>query len=70
MLPVTSRTTPDRTSFRRLGRETLLYGLGFFLSRAVSFVMLPVYTRYLSTADYGVLQLLDMTTEVAAILTN
>lgn len=30
--------------------------------------MLPVYTRYLSAADYGLLQLLDMTTEVAAIL--
>jgi O-antigen/teichoic acid export membrane protein len=30
--------------------------------------MLPVYTRYLSPADYGVLQMLEMAVDVAAIL--
>ena len=29
--------------------------------------MLPVYTRFLSPADYGVIQLLDLTVDVAAI---
>lgn len=38
------------------------------LSRAVSFLMLPVYTRYLTTADYGVLQLLDMTVDISYVL--
>lgn len=58
----------ERTSFRRLGRDTLIYGIGVVLSRAVSFFMLPVYTRYLTPADYGVLQLLDMTIDISYIV--
>jgi O-antigen/teichoic acid export membrane protein len=53
---------------RRLGRDTLIYGAGIVLSRAASLIMLPVYTRYLSPADYGVLQLLEMTMDVVAIV--
>ena len=63
-----SLTAPaGNASFRRLGRETAIYGLGVILGRAVSFLMLPVYTRYLSPADYGIIQLLDLTVDVAAI---
>ena len=43
----------SRTSFRRLGRDAALYSIGVLLGRAVSFIMLPVYTRYLSPADYA-----------------
>lgn len=53
---------------RRLGRDTLVYAGGTLLSRLVSFVMLPVYTRYLTPADYGILQLLDVTLDIAAII--
>src|SRR5512141_2230581 len=60
--------TAQRTSLRRLGRDTAIYSLGVVLARAVSFFMLPVYTRYLTTSDYGVLSLLDMTVEIASIL--
>lgn len=63
-----SLTSPAGTaSFRRLGREAMIYGLGVILGRAVSFLMLPVYTRYLSPSDYGIIQLLDLTVDVAAI---
>jgi len=55
-------------SFGKLGRQTAIYGAAFVLGRAASFVMLPVYTRFLTPADYGVLQLLQMTVEVAAIV--
>jgi O-antigen/teichoic acid export membrane protein len=58
----------DRVSFRRMGRDTLIYGIGMMLSRAVSFFMLPVYTRYLTTADYGIVNLLDMTIDISYIL--
>lgn len=57
-------------SLRRLGRDTMLYGLGTVLARIVSFVMLPVYTRYLTPADYGLLQILDMALDIAAILVS
>lgn len=59
---------PPNTSTRRLGRDALIYALAFVLQRAASFVMLPVYTRYFSTEDYGVLQLLQTSLDVASIL--
>ena len=37
------------------------------LGKAVSLVMLPVYTRYLTPADYGVLALIQMTFEIVII---
>ena len=45
----------------------MIYAVGILLSRALSVVMLPIYTRYLSPADYGVLELIGMTLEVIAI---
>lgn len=55
-------------SIRRLGRDTILYGVAAILSRAVAFIMLPVYTRYLTPADYGLLSILDLSQEIAMIL--
>lgn len=55
---------------RKLGGEALIYMLGMLLGRAASLIMLPVYTRVLTPADYGVLQLLDMTSDVVAIIVS
>lgn len=57
----------DPHSVRRLGRDSLVYGLGTVLNRIAGFLLLPVYTRYLTPADYGLLQILDLTIEIAAI---
>jgi len=46
----------------------LIYGAGAILARAVSFVMLPIYTRYLTTADYGVMALIDLTLDFVSIV--
>jgi len=46
----------------------MIYAVGVLLGKAVAIVMLPLYTRYLSTADYGVIQLIDMTLDVIAIV--
>ncbi len=40
------------------------------LSKAVGFLMIPVYTHYLTTADYGRLELLDLTGTLIAMLTG
>ena len=58
----------EKPSGARLGRDALIYGLAFVLSRAAGFIMLPVYTRYLSPEDYGTLSLLQMSLDVATIL--
>lgn len=57
----------DSFAMRDIGRHGLIYGLGAVMGKAVSFIMLPIYTRYLTTADYGILHLIIMTLEVASI---
>lgn len=39
---------------RQLVGETAVYGLSTILARIINFVLVPVYTRVLSQADYGV----------------
>lgn len=56
------------TSLLRLGKNTTIYTVSILATRAASFLLLPLYTRYLTPADYGVLQLLEMTVDIAAIL--
>ena len=61
-------TTAKPFKMSRIGRHGLIYGTGLLLGKAVAFVMLPVYTHYLTPADYGLLQLIDMVLEVASIV--
>jgi O-antigen/teichoic acid export membrane protein len=53
---------------RQVGRHAVVYGAGVAVSRLASFIMLPVYTRVLSPADYGVLELLSTTLDVIAMV--
>jgi O-antigen/teichoic acid export membrane protein len=46
----------------------VVYGLGVFAARAMSFVSLPIMTRLLTPADYGVIQLIEMTFDMLTIL--
>lgn len=56
------------TTTRRVGRGALIYGLQPILARAVSLLMLPLYTRYLTPTDYGVMSLLGSTVEIVSLL--
>ena len=38
---------------RRLGRHSAIYGLGGLVSRILAVLLLPLYTSYLTPADYG-----------------
>ncbi len=53
---------------RKLVSHGGIYFAGNVMRRIVSFVMLPVYTTYLTPADYGTLELLQMVIDVAGIL--
>ena len=37
----------------RLGRHSVVYGLGGIVSRVIAVFLLPVYTRYLDPEDFG-----------------
>lgn len=38
----------------RLGKETLIYGTSTIAARLLNFFLVPIYTYYLASADYGV----------------
>jgi O-antigen/teichoic acid export membrane protein len=56
------------SEIRTVGRHTLVYGVGVVASKLVSFIMLPVYTRFLTTADYGVIELLGTTIDIIGMI--
>lgn len=64
----TSAPGPGRFGMGSVLKQALIYGVGTVLGRIISVVMLPVYTRYLTPEDYGVMTLVEMTLDVLAIL--
>ena len=57
-----------RNSFKDLIKHSAIYGFGQVLSKMASFLLLPIYTRYLTPADYGVIALLDFVSTILAIM--
>jgi O-antigen/teichoic acid export membrane protein len=55
---------------RRIVGHGGIYLLGSLLARAVSFIMLPIYTRCLTPSDYGVIELLTMILDLVGILVS
>jgi O-antigen/teichoic acid export membrane protein len=55
---------------KKLIRHILIYGLGNAGNRIVGFFLIPVYTRYLTPEDYGVLALVAMFGQILFILMN
>lgn len=53
---------------RTIVSRTAIYGVGKALRGLASFVMLPIYTRYLAPADYGLVELLNVITDLTALL--
>jgi len=43
---------------QRLGKHSVIYGLGGLIQRIIAVLLLPLYTRYLSPSDYGVIEAL------------
>jgi hypothetical protein len=63
-----SLTVPaGKATFRRLGRETATYGLGVILGVPSASSCCRCTPVFLSPSDYGIIQLLDLTVDVAAI---
>lgn len=54
--------------YRFLLKHSTIYGIGNILAKIVSFLMLPLYTRFLTPTDYGVLELIDVTTGMLGIV--
>jgi O-antigen/teichoic acid export membrane protein len=51
-------------------RHSTVYGLGGVLVKVAAFFMLPFYTHYLNPADYGILEILDLSMSLFGMLLN
>ena len=54
----------------RFIKHTSLYAIGGIAGQITGFIMLPIYTRYLSPADYGVIGLMLLTLSLTAGLSG
>lgn len=54
--------------FKSLVKGSLIYGLGAVAGSIVSFFLLPIYTRFLTPSDYGILEILTTTISILTIL--
>ena len=50
-----------------IAKHGAVYGIANLLDRIISFIMIPVYTRFLTPSDYGILELLYITSSVLSI---
>jgi O-antigen/teichoic acid export membrane protein len=53
---------------RRLGRNSIVYGVGGLVSRILAVLLLPLYTHYLTPANYGAIETLVALTTVLVIV--
>ncbi len=60
--------SPSRSILKDLLKGTALYTVALFVQRLASIILLPINTRYLSPADYGVLELLEQVATVVSVL--
>lgn len=51
-------------------RHSAVYSFANLLQKGVGFLMIPVYTHFLTPSDYGVLEMMDLTMMVLATITG
>ena len=57
-----------KTETKAVARHSSVYMLATILNKVVSFLMIPIYTRFLVPSDYGVIELLGLTTDVIGMV--
>lgn len=50
--------------YKNLSKNTIVFTIGTFGSRFISFFLVPLYTYVLSTAEYGIIDLLNTTVQL------
>lgn len=53
---------------KNLLKHATIYGAGNVLGKVLGFFMIPFYTHYLTPADYGMLELLDLTLTLTSLV--
>ena len=55
------------SDLKKFGKDTIIYVLGAVSSRLLSFILIPIYVRYLTPDDYGILELFAVSIVLSAI---
>ena len=55
-------------SAKKIASSTAIYGIGTMLRGLSSFVLLPLYTTYLTVADYGLIELISIVLDLTVLL--
>jgi O-antigen/teichoic acid export membrane protein len=63
-----AEATPEVAAPRRPARSMLVYSAGILASKLASVILVPLYTHRLTQAQYGTLELLDVTIQAASKL--
>jgi O-antigen/teichoic acid export membrane protein len=56
------------THLLRLSKHSIIYGLGVVVSQVIGFFLIPLYTRYLTPAGYGTLEIFNTTLTVLGVI--
>lgn len=59
-----------KDTFLKLIKHTSIYSISEIASRAVGFLLIPLYTSYLTPSDYGILELVFITQGIMVIIGN
>ncbi len=55
---------------RLLAKHSLIYGMGTAVNKILALALLPIYTQYLTTHDYGIKELIGLTTDIIGTLVS
>jgi O-antigen/teichoic acid export membrane protein len=64
----TSSSNNLSSESRLMVKHSLVYGLGNIMNRVIGFLMIPIYTQYLLPSEYGILELVSLTTEFLGMI--
>lgn len=57
-----------RAEVQSVGRHSLIYMIGPAFSKIVGFLLIPIYTRYITPDEYGVMSLVDQITALVVMV--
>jgi len=57
-----------RPTIKQIGKSSAVYGFGNMLVKLTAILLIPVYTRFLSTSEVGILALLEMVETLLVVL--
>jgi len=60
----------DMGDRRKVLENSFLYTFSTLLAKAIGFLLIPIYTTFLSPADYGIINLLNGFTNIATLLVS